>query len=140
MSVRILHVMVGAAVLACASSGPPPITRNPLPKQANLITAEEIAEAHADANTAFDAVARLRPNWLAPHGATSTMANGAGTEYAQIFVDGQRYGDLNSLKNIAAYHIGEIRYYNITEAGARFGIRGGSGGVIEVTSKAPGTD
>jgi len=139
MSVRILHVMVGAAVLACASSGPPPI-RNPLPKQANLITAEEIAEAHADANTAFDAVARLRPNWLAPHGATSTMANGAGTEYAQIFVDGQRYGDLNSLKNIAAYHVGEIRYYNITEAGARFGIRGGSGGVIEVTSKAPGTD
>ena len=140
MSVKFLHIMLATVVIGCASSGPPGPTGNPLRKSANLITADEITEAHADVNTAFDVVARLRPNWLAPHGVTSGVNNGAGTEYALVWFDGQRYGDLNSLRNIAAYHVGEIRYYNITEAGARFGIRGGASGVIEVTSKAPGTE
>ena len=140
MSVRFLHLMLATVFIGCASSGPPSPTGNPIRKSANLITADEIVEAHADVNTAFEVVARLRPNWMAPHGVTSSVNNGAGTEYALVYLDGQRYGDLQTLRNIAAYHVGEIRYYNITEAGARFGIRGGASGVIEVTSKAPGTE
>jgi hypothetical protein len=140
MSIRFLHIMLATVVIGCASSAPSSPTRNPVPKAANVITVDEINEAHADVATAFEVVARLRPNWLAPHGVTSGVAQGAGTVYAVVFYDGQRYGELNSLKQIAAYHVGEIRYYNITESGARFGIRGGSSGVIEVTSKAPGTN
>ncbi|HEV2017337.1 MAG TPA: hypothetical protein VGQ98_03405, partial [Gemmatimonadaceae bacterium] len=64
-------------------------------------------------------------------------AGGAGTEHATVFVDGQAYGDINSLRTIPTYHVSDVRYYNITEAGARFGIKGGSGGVIEVTMNLP---
>jgi hypothetical protein len=123
-------------MIGCANSSG--TGQSPPPRSGRILTADEIAGAHADITTAYDAVARLRPNWLTPHGITSGQANGAGTEYAWVYLDGQRYGDLNSLRNIAAYNVGNIRYYDITQAGARFGIHGGSSGVIEVTSKAPG--
>jgi len=54
-----------------------------------------------------------------------------------VAADGQPYGDLNSLRNIPAYDVGDVRYYDVTQAGARFGVRGGPGGVIEVRMKSP---
>ncbi|HEY3113467.1 MAG TPA: hypothetical protein VGJ62_07280 [Gemmatimonadaceae bacterium] len=137
MSIQHLYLFAVAAVLGCSSATSSNQATAGLPRKANLLTAEEIAAAHADVNTAYDAVARLRPNWLAPHGVTSGMNNGAGTEYALVFVDGQPYGDLNSLRGIPAYHVGNLRYYDVTQAGARFGIRAGSSGVIEVTMMSP---
>lgn len=139
MSVQHLYLFAMSAVLGCSSATSGNQATLGLPRKANLLTAEEIADAHADVNTAYDAVARLRPNWLTPHGVTSGVNNGAGTEYALVFVDGLAYGDLNSLRGIPAYHVGNIRYYDITQAGARFGIQGGSSGVIEVTMKSPGS-
>ena len=140
MSVRILSLITAAAILGCSTattSGSSPASLSN--RRGNLLLASEIASTHADITTAYDAVARLRPNWLAPHGVTSGQNNGAGTEYAVVFLDGQQYGDLNSLRSIPAYHVGEIHYYNMTESGARFGIRGGSSGVIEVMTKTPGS-
>ena len=139
MSVKHLYLVAVAAIIGCApASGTSGTSRTAaVPRKGNLLTAEEIAAAHADVTTAYDAVARLRPNWLAGHGVTSAVSNGAGTEFALVFVDGQQYGDLSSLRSIAAYQVGEMRYYNVTEAGARFGIRGGSSGVIEVTMESP---
>jgi hypothetical protein len=98
-----------------------------------LLTAEDIATAHADVATAYDAIARLRPNWLASHGPMSSDPQN--TPYAAVFVDGQLYGGLSSLRNIEAYHVDYIRYYDVTEAGAKFGIKAGIGGAIEVTSR-----
>ena len=127
------HLAVFAAIIACASSGTP--DTGAAPRKGNILTANEMSTAHADVATVYDAVARLRPNWLASHGVTSTIASGAGTDRAAVFVDGQSYGDTNSLRNIQAYQVDEIRYYNVTEAGARFGIRAGSGGAIEIRMK-----
>ncbi|MFL5466026.1 MAG: hypothetical protein ACJ79N_03065 [Gemmatimonadaceae bacterium] len=132
MTNKYLYLAAAAAVIGCATTAGQSAT----PRRGTLLTAEEIANAHADINTAYDAIARLRPNWLAAHGVTSSMSS-AGTEYAEVFVDGQRYGDLNSLRNIPAYHVGDIRYYDVTQAGAKFGLRGGGSGVIEVTMKGP---
>ena len=140
MSVKYLYLVTVAAIMGCgpapaATSGtlPPGV----LPRRPNILTLDEIVAAHADATNAYDAIARLRPNWLASHGITTTLGGGGGTEYATVFVDGQAYGNIDSLKNIPAYHINGIHYYNITEAGAKFGIRGGSSGVIEVTMDLP---
>jgi hypothetical protein len=135
MSVKHLYLLGVAAIMACASTSG--TSGTPVARRGILLTADEIADAHADINTAYDAVARLRPNWLAAHGVTSGQASGAGTEYALVYVDGQRYGDLNALRNIPAYHVGDIRYWDVTQAGARFGLHGGSSGVIEVTMKSP---
>jgi hypothetical protein len=135
MSVKHLYLVAVGVIIGCASGGG--TGRSTALHKGNLLTAEEIALAHADVTTAYDAISRLRPNWLAPHGLTSSVSNGAGTEFATVFVDGQQFGDINSLRNIPAYHVGDIRYYDVTEGGARFGIRGGASGVIEVTIKSP---
>jgi len=132
MSVNRLYLLAVAAVIGCASSGTsdtPKVARG-----SGTLTAEEIVAAHADVNTAYDALARLRPNWLAAHGATSLIT---GTEYAVVYVDGQQVGALSTLRNIPAYQIGDIQYYDVTQAGARFGMRAGGGGVIEVRMKNP---
>jgi hypothetical protein len=134
MSVKHLYPLVLAAIMGCAAPAPKPGDLPPgvLPRRPNILTLDEMAAAHADAANAYDAIARLRPNWLAAHGLTSTLGGGGGTEFAIVFVDGQHFGDLNSLRTIPAYQISNIHYYNITEAGAKFGLRGGSSGVIEV--------
>jgi len=133
MSVKHFYLVAAAALLGCASGGKDPGTlAGTSYRRANVLSSQEISDAHADVQTAYDAVARLRSNWLASHGITSGMSNGAGTEYATVFVDGQPAGDLNTLRGIPAFHVREIRYYNVTEAGAKFGIRGGSSGAIDV--------
>lgn len=126
MSIRFLYLVALAGVLGCASGGGNSAAIK-LPRTANYLTGEEMISTHANEGTAYDAVARLRPNWLVGHGVAAQ-----GSEFAVVFVDGQQYGPPESLKNIQAYHVTDIRYYDITQAGARFGIRGGTGGVIEV--------
>lgn len=136
MSVKYLHLAAVAAIMGCASASGTSSNRA-AHRSGNVLTFNEIAGAHADVETAYDAIVRLRPNWLAPHGVTSAVAGGAGTDRATVFVDGQAYGDINSLRLIPAYNVRDIRYYDITEAGARFGIKGGSSGVIDVAMNLP---
>jgi hypothetical protein len=132
MKVRKVYLLAAAALVGCASTGTPRVGGVP---SGNMLSAEEISGAHADNLSAYDAVSRLRPNWLAPHGAT-TM-NSAVSNYAIVFVDGQEVGDINALRNIQAYQVGDLRYYNVTEAGAKFGVRAGTTGAIEVLMKGP---
>jgi len=128
MIVKHLYLIAVAAILGCApassTSGASGTSR--VPRRANVLTAEEMVAAHADITNAYDAVARLRPNWLAAHGNMG---------YATVFVDGQQHGDLNSLRYLQAYHVADIRYYDITEAGAKFGTQAGTGGAIDVRTK-----
>jgi hypothetical protein len=134
MSVKYLYLVAVAAIIGCATAGNTSGTSPASRRSASVLTASEIAYAHADVASAYDAVARLRPNWLTPHGITSGNNNGAGTEYALVFVDGQQFGDINSLRNIPAFHVTDIRYYDITQAGAKYGILAGSSGVIDVST------
>lgn len=138
MSVKHLYLAGVIAAIGCMSGPQPPSPSTGIPRSSTVITSDEMAETHADLNSAYDAVARLRPNWLAAHGVTSTGAAAAGTETATVWVDGQNIGSINALRNINAYQVGSMRYYDVTQAGARFGIRGGSSGVIEVTMKGAG--
>jgi len=125
--------MVG--VIGCASTPARPEGSTQL-RRGSVLTAEEMTSAHADVNNMYDAIARLRPNWLAPRGTMSS--NQSASNYAQVFVDGQLVGDVTSLRNIDAYQVGDVRYYDPSQAGARFGIRAGTNGAIEVLMKAPG--
>lgn len=131
MSVNHLYLVAVAAVIGCAGSG----TRTPVaPRNATYLSAAEVAAAHADVGTAYDAIARLRPNWLASHG-MSTLDPRGGSEYAIIFIDGQQHGGLQTLRNIPATHVKDFRYYDVTQAGATFGLQAGTGGVIELRVK-----
>jgi hypothetical protein len=88
--------------------------------------------ASVDAGTAYDAISRLRPNWLT-YGTRSY--DPPTTERPIVFVDGQRYGEIDSLRSLDASHIAEIQYYSAAEAGGRYGMQGGLSGVIEVRMK-----
>jgi hypothetical protein len=133
MAVNRLGLAAVVAVMACASGG---TQGGPnAPRRSNMLNAVEIVQANADVNSAYDAVARLRPNWLASHGSISSSSEAS--SYAAVFVDGQQVGDLNALRQIPAYQVGVIEYFDITQAGARFGLRAGGGGAIEVRMKKP---
>ena len=123
MSVKHRYVVAVVAILGCAAGAS---GASATPRRGSFLPAEEIAAAHADITTAYDAVARLRPNWLAARGPA---------EFASVFVDGQPYGKLQSLRNIPAYNVASVRYYDVTQSTARFGTRGGSAGAIEVTMR-----
>ena len=131
MSVNHFYLGALAAVLACAPASNPSIPG--VHRNSKVLTAEEIEDAHADVRTAYDAVARLRPNWLASHGAMSSDAGA--NPYASVWLDGQLYGELTALREIPAFQVADIRYYDITEAGGKFGLRAGAGGAIEVRSR-----
>jgi hypothetical protein len=62
----------------------------------------------------------------------------SGSNYAQVFVNEQFVGDINALKSINAYQVGDMRYYDPSQAGGRFGVRAGTNGAIEVIMKTPG--
>ena len=133
MSANRLYLAAVVAVMACASGG---TQGGPsAPRRSSLLTAVEIVQANADVNSAYDAIARLRPNWLASHGSISSSAENS--SFASVWVDGQQAGDFNALRQIPAYQVGVIEYFDITQAGARFGVRAGGGGAIEVRMKKP---
>jgi hypothetical protein len=127
MTRRPFFVLTLAAALACASSGTPGtgVRRDP-----NLITEQEIASS-AESNV-FDVVNRLRPMFLKTRG-RSTI-NSGGSEYASVFLDGQYFGELGSMRNIVATQIHEIRYLSGPDAVSRYGMRYGSG-AVDVRSK-----
>jgi hypothetical protein len=136
MSVPHLYLVAVAAMIACAPASSPSGTSRPGAdaRKQNILTAEEIATVHADVTTAYDAVERLRRNWMTPQ-ARPFIPGGEGDEYPRVFVDGRHYGALESLRNIEASQVSEIRFFSAAEAGAQFGGLEGSSRVIEVRMK-----
>jgi hypothetical protein len=57
-----------------------------------------------------------------------------GSEYASVFLDGQYFGEVTSLRNIVANQIHEIRYLSGPDAVSKYGMRFGSG-TVDVRSK-----
>jgi hypothetical protein len=95
----------------------------------SIITEDEIIKSHA-AN-AYDAVSRLRgTTFLAVRGKNSLDPREPPPEI-HVYVDGQGYGGINSLRNIPASQVAMIRFYKGYEAEAKFG-NGNVAGVIEV--------
>ena len=127
MRIRYVYLIALAAVIGCASAGSGSSGSR---RDSNLITAEDIAGIPA--TNAYEAVERLRPLFLRSRGKTSI--NTPNTQYPTVYVDGVRYGDIYSLRNILAPHVHDIRFYNGAESGARFGLQN-TAGVIEVKMK-----
>ena len=95
----------------------------------SVITAEELARANA--LTVYEAVERLRPQFLQTHGAVSMQDM---TADILVYMDDVRVGGIDVLRRIEPGQVQEIRYVNAKDATTRYGT-GHGGGVIEVTSK-----
>ena len=114
----------GGAAATQQSSSRPRTSRD-------VITAEELATI--DAQTALQAVQRLRPNFLQTRGGASMSVN-SGPVNVVVYVDQTRMGGPNTLSQIPVTEVREIRYLNATDATQRYGTGHGAGAII-VTRK-----
>lgn len=121
-------LLLATALAGCATSGGGSGTSARTPR--NVLTFEEINELNVA--TAYEAIQRLRPEYLRSRGATS-VRNPA-PDYAVVYIDGMRAGGLATLQQIRAIDVQEIRYLSATEATTPYGT-GHVGGVIEVTTR-----
>jgi hypothetical protein len=124
---RRFYLLALAVSTACATAG---TGATPAGRSQNIITEDEIAASHEP--NAYELIRSLRPMYLKSRGRSSI--NGSGSDYAGVFVDGQLYGDLTTLRNLVTPQIREIRYYSASDAMTRFGMQAG-GGAIDIRTK-----
>ena len=117
-------VSLTMALGACASSG----TSSSPSRSATVINAAELDTV--EELNAYEAVQRLRPNWLRTRGRVS-MASQQGI---QLYIDGIHRGYVSELVSIRANAVGQMRFLSAREATARFGTNHVDGAVL-VTMK-----
>ena len=115
-----------AGCLVAVACGPAPRTAEPTPSRRVLLE-EEIRGAQVA--TAYQIVARLRPEWLRRRGRVSLRDPTAGAVI--VYLNGMRQGGASALDAIMAETVLEMEYLNGQEATTRFGT-GHGGGVILV--------
>ena len=124
-----IGVLVPVVLLGCASRHVAPGAYD-----SNLITEDEIVDSRA-AN-AYDVIHKLRGNFLSYRGKISIYSP-ATVSMPTVYVDDQRYGDINVLPTIPAAVIATIRLYRAWDATTRYGINHASG-VISITTRQGG--
>ena len=83
----------------------------------------------ANAATLYEGVLKLRPRWFNSRGPRSLMDQTP--TVANVVVGGQVVGDIEYLRNLRPEDVAYVRYYDVGEAGVRFGMNNPRG-VIEV--------
>jgi TonB-dependent Receptor Plug Domain len=127
-----LLVVASAMVAGCSSS-----TRKASPVASrNVITADEIARVNA--GNAYEAIQRLQPRMLAKQRGPSSI-NLESQSRILVYVDGTRFGGIESLSLIPATSILKIQFLSASEATFRYGT-GNSAGAIEITSRTSQRD
>lgn len=96
----------------------------------NFITEEEIRAAPGQ--NMYDVVRTLRPAWLMPRHPTALVPQFEGR--LVVYIDGTAFGDADALRQLQPGSVLTARYYQPTEAQARFG-PGHLGGAIELVSR-----
>ena len=132
---RLYFSAVLLTAIACASgaSASDPVATVGAGRNADIITAAELADPAIASGDALEAVQRLRPRFLMTRGAVSAKNSAAGSTH--VSVDGGPLLTVDALSRIRPSQIAEIRYLSASDAAQRFGTNAGSGGVILVKSK-----
>ena len=124
---RLFFVSLATAIVACT----PPSVGSREDARSQIITEDEIEASRAP--TAFEVIQRLHANFLTYRGETS-FDKSKSQPYPTVYVDGQEYGPIGTLRNIPASEISTIRLYRSWEATTKFGT-GKMGGVIAITTR-----
>ena len=121
-----LAVAVMLVVSACTAQR----TARPVSVRRDVITEEEIEASNA--SNVYDLVASLRGEYLKDRGKISIKTEAR--EKAVVFLNGQEYGILESMRNIPIGRITEVRYISGIDAVNRYGAQYG-GGIIMLVSR-----
>lgn len=121
-------------LLAACGGGPARTAPTSQPTRIpEVITADEIAAVSV--NTAYEAVQRLRPQFLHVRGRSSIMNRGA--DRPIVYLDENRLGDVDALRRIPAREVLQIRWLDGRDASTRYGM-GHGGGAFVVTTRMGG--
>lgn len=96
----------------------------------SMLTQEQITATHF-AN-AYDVVQALRSNWLHVRGKDSFRT----PSELHVYVDGLHFGDVSTLRTIAAPTIEYIRFFSGIDASSRWGLDRGAGVIFIATRSA----
>jgi GDP-D-mannose dehydratase len=96
----------------------------------NLVTNEQLTATNSV--TVFDALEKLRPEWMTSRGPTSVTD--ATPTTPSVFMNGQMLGRIDVLREIRVVDVAEARFWAAGQASARFGM-GHPRGVIELKSR-----
>lgn len=123
--VAVLAVLLVASTAACGAR-----QGSVNPTRRNLVTRDELLTTNA--RMVYEALSRVRPSWMTSRG-PANMGNVRDAEdaVANVYINGNRMGDLEYLREYYVIDVHEIRFYEPGEAGARFGM-GNPRGVIEI--------
>jgi hypothetical protein len=124
----VMAISSGCATAGSASSGTSKGTRSQ-----DVIAEAEIASRAREATTALQVIEQLRPQMLRGRGVSSPSDVSGEATLPKVYVDEVSYGNLNTLSNVSAGQIKEIRFLNSRDATTRWGT-GHMGGVILVTT------
>lgn len=126
--IRLLVLSLALASAASCSSSRSSSTTSTAPRKVspNMLSAEDIAGTGA-ANV-YDAIQRLRPQWLT----SARIRRGGSGDELQVYLDATRYGSLTTLRSLSIGGVQEVRYFSAAEATNRWGT-GHTGGAILVT-------
>lgn len=124
---RVLAVSLSTLLLAAFANAAAQTPARKPRRDPNLITAEELASKPAQ--SLYDAVRGLRPAWMMRGRPTALMPQNEGQ--LVVYVDGTRFGNIESLRQLVPGVAQAIRYYSPSDAEARFG-PGHLNGAIEV--------
>jgi hypothetical protein len=94
----------------------------------NVLTREQLAATNSD--NLYDAIAKLRPEWLTSRGPTSV--SDPTPAVASVFMNGNLLGRSDHLREMRILDVSAVRYWDAGQAAARFGM-GHPRGVIELT-------
>ena len=136
MRARIAVAALAVAISsACATGGGAPSSaKSGSSRSQEFIGQAEIAERAQDVSNALAIIEKLRPQMLRSRGPTSPTNSSGDDLLPRVYVDDVSYGNVNSLANLNAGQVKEIRFIKGPDATTRWGT-GHMAGVILVTTK-----
>jgi hypothetical protein len=98
--------------------------------KSTIVTQTELATTNSD--NLYDALAKLRPQWLTSRGAVSVTDPEQSA--VNVYSSGTLMGKVDYLRQVRLLDVTEVRYWDAGQASARFGM-GNPRGVIELVRK-----
>lgn len=133
--------LIAAAVtgLACASATggsvvPSGTAAAPTNSNRSVINGEELSSTRE--TDLYNAIQRLRPDWLRTRGSSSISAGRSGNQDpdgVNVYQDLQKLGSIEVLRSISLTQATSLRFYTASEAQLRFGT-GNPNGVIQIVT------